>query len=76
MFRKRYLVVMCPRCGALRYAESSQKTALCFGCNYHMSLDAAKIRILLKTDKREEAVKAVQKYKMNRGKTAGSQSRL
>ena len=46
---------MCPRCGSLRYARENQKTAGCFKCGYRMTVDPAKIRILFKTDKSEEA---------------------
>lgn len=64
--RRLYLVFMCPKCGALRYAKASQKTALCFGCGYQIPLDPNKIRVLFRTDSSEEAIEAVQKYKMKR----------
>ncbi|MCK4953433.1 DUF1922 domain-containing protein [Candidatus Bathyarchaeota archaeon] len=63
-----YLVFMCPRCGSLRYARENQKTAGCFKCGYRMTVDPTKIRILFKTDKSEEAIAAVQKYKITRGR--------
>jgi len=59
---------MCPRCGSLRYARESQKTALCFKCGYCMTVDPFKIRVLFKTTRAEEAMAALEKYKMRRGK--------
>ena len=65
---KLYFVFVCPRCGSLRYARESQKTARCFTCGYRVPIDPARIRILFKTEKSEEAMAAVQNYKMRRGK--------
>ena len=65
---------MCPRCGSLRYARENQKTAGCFKCGYRMTVDPAKIRILFKTDKSEEAIAVVQKYKIERGRAQNGSS--
>ena len=59
---------MCPRCGSVRYARKGQKTALCFKCGYRMAVDPFKIRILFKTARIEEAIAALEKHKMRRGK--------
>jgi len=63
-----YLVFVCLRCGAVRYAKAGQKSALCFGCGYRVTIDSTKIRILFKTRDREKAMEAVQGYKMRLGK--------
>jgi len=63
-----YLVFVCPKCGALRYAKAGQKNALCFGCGYKVPIDSTKIRILFKTKDREKAMEVVQGYKMKLGK--------
>jgi len=70
--RRLYLVFICPKCGAPRYAEADRKTALCFGCGYQIPLDPAKIRVIFKTERRQEAVEALQRYKMQRGREAAS----
>ncbi len=61
---KRYIVFICPRCGLPRYSRSEQKNAKCFGCGYQIPIKSFKVRILLRTDSRSEAVKAVKDYKM------------
>lgn len=63
-----YLVFMCPRCGAIRYARKGQKTAGCFECGYQIPLDATKVRILARVEKSREAIAAVQELKMRQGK--------
>ena len=63
-----YLVLMCPRCGSIRYAREGQKTAKCFECGYQIPLDPTKVRILAKAEKSREAIAAVQELKMRQGK--------
>jgi DNA-directed RNA polymerase subunit M/transcription elongation factor TFIIS len=58
------LVILCPRCGSVRYSKGGQKTAACFKCGHRIKLDPMKVRIIFKTDKRREAIEAVKKYKM------------
>jgi DNA-directed RNA polymerase subunit M/transcription elongation factor TFIIS len=59
---------MCPKCGAIRYARESQKTAKCFGCGYQILLEPTKVRILAKARRSKEAIAAVQELKMQQGK--------
>ena len=61
---KPYLILLCPRCGSVRYVKEGQKTALCLRCGYRMPLNPLKVRILLRTRSREAATEAVKKYKM------------
>ena len=58
------MVILCPRCGSVRYSKGGQKTAACFKCGHKIKLDPMKVRIIFKTDKRREAIEAVKKYKM------------
>ncbi|MFW6110881.1 MAG: DUF1922 domain-containing protein [Thermoproteota archaeon] len=59
-----YLVFMCPKCGAIRYAPESQKTAKCFGCGYQVPLGHPKVRILEKTENNKQARAMVQEMKL------------
>jgi len=59
-----YLVVLCPRCGSVRYSKGGQKTASCFKCRHKIKLDPEKVQIIFKTDNRREAIEAVKRYKM------------
>lgn len=59
-----YIVILCPRCGSIRYAEDWRKTAKCFNCGYRIRLRDPEVRILYKTGRRDEAVEAVKRYKM------------
>ena len=68
MLRRLYLVFLCPKCGALRYAKTTQKTALCFQCGHRIPIHPAKIKILFKTKESKKAKEAIQKFKMRRGK--------
>jgi DNA-directed RNA polymerase subunit M/transcription elongation factor TFIIS len=58
------MVFVCPKCGSLRYAKEGQKTAMCFKCGYQVPIVPHKIKIIYKTDEREDAIKALQKLKM------------
>ncbi|MCW4019745.1 MAG: DUF1922 domain-containing protein [Candidatus Bathyarchaeota archaeon] len=58
-----YIVFLCPRCGAVRYARAGQRTAKCFECGYKIPLSAGKTRILLRTRRVEDAMEAVKRYK-------------
>lgn len=60
---------MCPVCGAVRYAKKGQKTARCFKCGYRITVDPAKTRIIAETKGVQEAIVAVQEYKMKHGKS-------
>jgi len=59
-----YLVFVCPRCGAVRYAKEGQKAAQCFRCGFRIPLGSPKTRILVKTRTVDEAIEAVRSYKM------------
>ena len=63
-----YLIFICPRCGAIRYAREGQKTARCFECGYQVPLDPTKVRVLAKAEKSKEAIAVVQELKMRQGK--------
>ncbi|MFQ6081724.1 MAG: hypothetical protein ACE5OW_08660 [Candidatus Bathyarchaeia archaeon] len=52
----------------MRYAREGQKTVRCFKCGYRTTIEPSKIRILFKTTRIKEAIAAVEKYKMRRGK--------
>ncbi len=59
-----YLVFICPRCGSLRYAREDQKTAKCLLCDYSVSLNFQKTRILARVKNAKEAVAVLQDFKM------------
>jgi len=63
-----YLVFICPRCGAIRYAKEGTRTAECFGCGFHVPIIASRVQILFRTTRREEAIEFVKRYKMNLGR--------
>ncbi len=71
-----YLVFMCPRCGSLRYAKEGQKTARCFKCKYQVPINPRRIKIVYKTDSREQAIIALQKLKMKQGMKEEGQTKL
>ena len=73
---KTYLVILCPKCGSVRYVKEGQKTALCLRCDYRIILNPLKIRILLRTESREAALEAVKKYKMRAAKTSNKIKRI
>lgn len=70
------MVFMSPRCGPLRYARKGQKTARCFKCRYRVPIDPQKIRIVYKTDRRQQAIAALQELKMRRGMNGEGQNKL
>ena len=59
-----YIVLLCPRCGSVRYAKEGQKTAQCLRCGYKIPLNPLKVKILLRTRSREAAVEAVKRFKV------------
>ena len=61
---KLYLVLVCPRCGSVRYVREGQKTAQCLRCGYRIVLNPLKVRVLMRTRSREAAMEAVKRYKM------------
>jgi ribosomal protein L37AE/L43A len=61
-----YLIIMCPKCGEVRFAKKSQKTAQCFKCGHRIPVDSAKTKILTKTNNTKEAITIVQEYKMQK----------
>ncbi|MCS7119862.1 MAG: DUF1922 domain-containing protein [Candidatus Bathyarchaeota archaeon] len=61
---RRYLIFSCPRCGAVRYAKQGQRTAECFTCGLKISIQDSRTKVLLRTDRLDEAIEAVKKYKM------------
>lgn len=63
-----YVIFVCPKCGAIRYAREGQKTAGCFECGYQIRLDPTKVRILAKAEKSKDALEAVQELKMRQRK--------
>ena len=71
-----YLVFMCPKCGSLRYVRAGQKTARCFKCRSTVLVNPRKIRIVYKTDSREQAIIALQKLKMKQGMKEAEQTKL
>lgn len=60
---KLYLVFMCPKCGYVRYAKEGQKSAKCFKCEKRTIIDPARVRIVFRTDKIEEAIATVQRIR-------------
>jgi hypothetical protein len=74
--KKMYLVFMCPRCGSIRIAKESQKTAQCYECNNRVPINRRKIRILFKTVDKKEAIRAIQMLKMKRGIKGEGQRKL
>ena len=38
-----WLVIMCARCGYPRVVRATQKTYMCFNCNYHGKVEQAKV---------------------------------
>ena len=71
-----YLVVMCPKCGAVRCVEERQRSARCFSCGYRMQINPLKIRILLRTRDKDRAIEAVKRYKVRAGRLRESLERL
>jgi len=63
----RYIVFLCPKCGAVRYSKSEQKTATCFRCGHQINIDPSRIQILARTNERMEAMEAVKGYKIKLG---------
>jgi len=60
----KYLVIICPKCGQARYVKSNQKTARCLYCGYRINLDSKKVKVILRTQNRGVAIRAVKIYKI------------
>lgn len=61
-----YIIFACPRCGLVRYAKDSQKTAKCLGCKYQIQIDPQRIRILARAKNVRDAIDLVKVYKVKR----------
>ena len=55
-----YLVFLCPKCGTVRYARESQKTAKCLKCGNTIQIRNHRMRILFKNNKVTKAKEKVQ----------------
>jgi DNA-directed RNA polymerase subunit M/transcription elongation factor TFIIS len=60
---KDYLVFLCPKCGTVRYARESQKTAKCLKCGYTIQIRNHRMRILFRSNEVKKAKEKVQKLK-------------
>ncbi len=64
----KYAIILCPRCGAVRYVKAGQKTAKCFECNYRITIIKQgrlnpELRILRIVNSPKTAVEIVKKLK-------------
>lgn len=70
-----YIVFICPKCGAARYAKEGRRTARCLKCGYQIKISPIKVKIIARTKTVNEAIEIVKLYKI-KGKTSAGFSRI